>query len=443
MEALLLYTVLAHGCAFLLLTLAWLLGAHLTERMIARLSQFASLSSALSLAALLVSMWRSGVSSFTVSAGNWFAVGEYHFPLTLLLDRLSFVMLALTIILVGAVAGFSVRYLHRDVGFFRFFSLMHLFAFGSALLFTAGSLDLLIGGWELVGITSVFLIAFFQERREPVRGAMYVFAVYRGCDLGLLLGVFVLHHLAGSASPQTSLEGSGATVVGLLLLLAAAGKSAQVPFSGWLPRAMEGPTPSSAIFYGAISVHAGAYLLLRMQSIFDASPVASAALVVVGLLTAVHGTLCHRVATDAKTSIAYAAVTQLGIIFAEIGFGFSTLALIHIMGHATIRTLQFLRAPSMLHDFRRVHSAAGGNLPPTGSHYKALLPVPARLWLYRFSLERGYHDAMLDRFVVRPAVKLSQWLADLGQPPGGPGWSQTTPAVLPSVPENNAKSVNA
>ena len=108
--------------------------------------------------------------------------------------------MALTAVLTGLIGAFSRRYLHREKGFERFFLLLNLFGFGSILIFAAGSFDLLIGGWELVGITSVLLIAFFQERREPVRNAVRVFAIYRACDVGLLVGVFLLHHFVGSAT---------------------------------------------------------------------------------------------------------------------------------------------------------------------------------------------------------------------------------------------------
>ncbi|MEJ7605129.1 MAG: proton-conducting transporter membrane subunit [Bryobacteraceae bacterium] len=226
-----------------------------------------------------------------------------------------------------------------------------------------------------------------------------------------MIGAFVLHHLAGSTlyttvfsgswPVQTSvLTGGSATLVGLLLLVAAMGKSAQVPLSGWMPRAMEGPTPSSAIFYGAISVHVGAYLLLRAQPLLAASPIASAAVIAVGALSAVHGSMVARTCTDAKTSLAYSSVSQLGLIFVEIGLGLSWLALLHIAGHAIVRTLQFLKAPSALHESHEIHAAAGGHLAKTGAHFEALLPAGMRLWLYRLALDRGHHDAILDRFAA-------------------------------------------
>src|SRR5712691_7830325 len=149
----------------------------------------------------------------------------------------------------------------------------------------------------MVCITSVLLIAFFQQRTAPVENGLRVFAVYRACDIGLLVAVFAMHHWAGTASFESGLPkltGAQASTVCLLLLLAAAGKAAQVPFSGWLARAMEGPTPSSAIFYGAISIHAGAYLLLRVQPLLAQSGLASAMVIATGVTTAIYGTITGR-----------------------------------------------------------------------------------------------------------------------------------------------------
>jgi hypothetical protein len=228
--------------------------------------------------------------------------------------------------------------------------------------------------------------------------------------------VFAMHHWAGTASFDRGLpplSGLQATLVCLLLLLAAAGKAAQVPFSGWLPRAMEGPTPSSAIFYGAISIHAGAYLLLRVQPLLARSLLASGLVIAIGLATAIHGTMTGRASADAKTSLAYASLTQVGLVFVEIGLGWKTIAVVHILGHAAVRTLQFLRAPSMLHDYHRMHSAVGGEFAPTGQHLEDLFPRKWQLWLYRWSLDRGHFDTMLDGWAIHPLLRLSGLFARL------------------------------
>src|SRR5437016_1126671 len=256
-QIMLVFVVLAPGVIFALFSLLWLLGWAASERIVRATTRWTFSCCVFAIAAILWRLASSGESAVVVTYGNWFAVHDYHFPLVLLADRLSLPFLALTVMLSGLIGQFSATYLHRERGFLRFFLLLHLFAFGSLLAFAAASFDLLVGGWELVGITSVLLIAFFQQRTAPVENGLRVFAVYRACDIGLLVGVFAMHDWAGTASfagGLPSLTGNRASIVCLLLLLAAAGKAAQVPFSGWLPRAMEGPTPSSAIFYGAISI---------------------------------------------------------------------------------------------------------------------------------------------------------------------------------------------
>ena len=412
----LLLAVLPPGIVFGVLALLWLLGWTPTERVISRITAATFSTSIVALAFIIWSLVSTGAPSITVTFGNWFAVHDYHFPLVLMADRLSVPFLGLTAVLSGLIGQFSATYLHRERGFLRFFLLLHLFAFGSLLAFAAGSFDLLVGGWEMVGITSVLLIAFFQLRTAPVENGLRVFAVYRACDIGLLVAVFAMHHWAGTASFDNglpALTGTQAVTVCLLLLLAAAGKAAQAPFSGWLPRAMEGPTPSSAIFYGAISIHAGAYLLLRVQPWLAQSYVASALVILIGVATAVQGTIVGRASADAKTSLAYASLTQVGVVFVEIGLGWKWIAIAHILGHATVRTLQFLRAPSMLHDYHKMSSAIGGEISSTGKNLEEFFPEPVQLWLYRWALDRGHLDTILDRFVIDPLIRLSGLFARL------------------------------
>jgi NADH-quinone oxidoreductase subunit L len=440
-EQLLAFLVAAPGALFALLALLWLLGWKPPEKLLSRVTATLFSTMAIACAWLGWTLSSTGDPAIRASFPAWFQAGEYHFELLLIADHLSWPLMMLTVLLVGLVGVFSVRYVHRDRGFFRFFLLLHLFACGAMLVLAAGTYDLLLGGWELVGISSVLLIAFFDQRPEPVRNAVRVFAFLRIADLGLLLGLFTMHtQLHTTRMDQlftgvwpgvtTPLSGSAGLITALLLLMAAAGKSAQAPFSGWLPRAMEGPTPSSAIFYGAISVHLGAYLLLRSEPILRVTPWAAAAAVAVGGVTAVLATFVHRVCSDAKTSLAYAGMAQLGIIFVEIGLGFPRLALAHIGGHAVVRTLQFLRAPSMLHDFHRVHAAAGGQLGKTGVHYQHLVPGSFRLMLYRAAIERGYYDALLDRLVVNPFLRFARVCESL-EPPAPPREAPTAkPAIV-------------
>jgi NADH-quinone oxidoreductase subunit L len=410
----LVFTVSAPGIVFAVLAFLWLLGCAPSERVVSSLSAVTFSGGVVALAFVAGRLLFAGAPAVVVAYGNWFAVQDYHFPLVLMADRLSLPFLTLTVVLSGLVGEFSATYLHREQGFLRFFLLLQLFAFGSLLAFAAGSFDLLVAGWELVGITSVLLIAFFQHRAAPVENGLRVFSVYRACDIGLLVGLFALHRWAGTASFFAGvpvLTGTHAEIVCLLLLLAAAGKAAQVPFSGWLPRAMEGPTPSSAIFYGAISIHAGAYLLLRLRPMLAHAPLAGTLVILVGASTAIYGTIVGRASADAKTLLAYASLTQVGIVFVEIGLGWTTIAVAHILGHAVVRTLQFLRAPSMLHDYHQMHSAIGHDLSPTGKRYEDLVPEAAQLWLYRWAIDRGHLDTLLDRWIIEPLLRVSRLFA--------------------------------
>ncbi len=421
----LLLTLLAIPSSVVLLFGAlWLFGVRLNERFITRVTSATYLSLNIFAFFLLWSVFSNDSSSVTANPGNWFSIGHYGFPLSFRIDKLSMPLVLLTTSLSGTVGAFSARYLHRDPGFFRFFLFLHLFTFGSLLLFTANSLDLLIAGWELVGITSVLLIGFFQYRRDPAKNALRVFGTYRIADLGLLIAVFLSHHTFGASDWNgmisgtwptftARIDGPVAVAMTVLLIFAASGKSAQGPFCGWLARAMEGPTPSSAVFYGAISIHAGAYLLLRIQPLIAASSLAAGVVIFIGATTAFLSTLVHRTCADAKTSLAYAAQTQVGLIFVEIGLGWTQLAMLHLCSHALLRTLQLLRTPSMLRDHHRIHAAAGGHRSPTGEHYESILPRTVQIWLYRVALGRGFYDAIVDRFVLTPVTWFARTLASL------------------------------
>jgi NADH-quinone oxidoreductase subunit L len=372
--------------------------------------------------AMVLTMLLGGVDSLVVPLGTWFRVGDHVFRVTLLVDHLSVPFLLMSTLLTGTVGAFTTRYLHKEPGFRRFVLLLLLFAGGIQLVTTAGSLDVAYAGWEMVGLTSALLIAFFNEREAPVHHGLWAFGTYRASDVALLLAALLAHGVLGTADYSVlygsapwpaggpALQGMSAVAVSLLLVFAAMGKSAQVPLSGWLPRAMEGPTPSSAIFYGALSVHAGCYVLLRAGPLLDQQPVARAVLLVVGLTTSLYATLVGRAQTDIKTSLSYATLTQLGLVFAEIGAGLRTLALLHVVGHAFLRSLQFLRAPSLLHERHQMEAAMGGHVARTGSHLERLAPSSVRLWLYRFALNRGYLDALIMGWVIAPPARALRWL---------------------------------
>lgn len=327
--------------------------------------------------------------------GDWLHLGEFVIPAVVRLDVVSVSLAIFSSCLTAIIARFSRTYLHKEPGFIRFFALLGVFATGTQLIALAAGLELFFAGWELIGLASAFFIGFFHERDEPIRSAIRAFATYRLADAGLLIATVATFALLGSArfsalDRAATLPPGEATLLALLFLLSAMGKSAQLPFSGWLPRAMEGPTPSSALFYGAVSIHAGLFLVLRVWPVFAASPVACAVGVAVGLATAVYATTVARVHTDAKGALAHATLAQVGLILAEICLGWTTLALVHLLCHALLRLGQYLKAPNMIHDAHRV-----GHLHAHDGWLARQAPRAAA-WLYAFALHRGRLDDLID-----------------------------------------------
>ncbi len=344
----------------------------------------------------------------TLEYGNWIEVGEYAVPVTLLVDPLALTFSMLSAVLTALVARFSRTYLHREAGFARFFVLLGLFATGAQLVAFAGALDLFFAGWELIGISSALFIGFFHERDEPVRSSVRAFATYRLCDAGLLIAMVATHETLGSTR-FSALVDAGAlpavtsSVIAALFLLSAMGKSAQLPFSGWLPRAMEGPTPSSALFYGAVSIHAGLYLMLRVQPVTAVAPVVAGAGVLVGVCTALYAAGVARVQTDAKGALAHATLAQIGLILAEISLGLTRVALVHLVCHAMLRAFQYLRAPNVIHD---VHMHGHAHHGPT---LLSRVAPGAAARIYAASVHRWRLDDRIDA-AVSPVLRLSRTL---------------------------------
>ncbi len=345
-----------------------------------------------------------------VEFGSWLTVGEYSIPLTLMVDQVALVFSLLASVLTVLVARFSRTYLHKEPGFDRFFFLIGLFASGTQLIAFAGALDLFFAGWELIGISSALFIGFFHERDEPVRSSVRAFATYRLCDMGLLIAIVTIHELLGSTK-LSALDAAGSlpawesSAIAALLLLAAMGKSAQLPFSGWLPRAMEGPTPSSALFYGAVSIHAGLYLLLRVSSVIEVAPYVAAFGVFVGITTALYAAAVARIHTDAKGALAHATLAQIGLILAEISLGLTTFALIHLSGHAMLRVYQYLRAPNMIHD---AHTYGHGHHQSGPGLLTRLAPRLSER-VYASALHRWRLDDRIDA-AIAPALAFARLL---------------------------------
>ncbi|MBX3424212.1 MAG: oxidoreductase [Pirellulales bacterium] len=406
---------------------AMLAGRPLGEKRTARLAQASVSVGLLAAIGVLGLMLLSGARHVEIEFGHWVEVSKshfgepFHFHLKFVFDRLSVPLVILSYVLVGVIGAFATRYLHRERGFARFFLLYSVFLAGMVVAVMAGTVETLFLGWELVGLSSALLVAFFHERPAPVENGQRVWAVYRVADAAFLVAAVALHHATGAGDfaamtgsepwphGQALLSSQAALGIGVLLLAAAAGKSALVPFSGWLPRAMEGPTPSSAVFYGALSVHLGTFLLLRFSPVLELSLALRVLVIGLGLATAVYGAVVSRVQPDVKTALAFASLTQVGLITAEIGCGLRYVPLVHMIGHACFRTLQLLRTPSLLQDHSTLENAIGRRLGELAAPSRVRLPLGARRRLYRWALERGRLDAMLDRFVVTPFLELFRW----------------------------------
>lgn len=411
--------------AFLLLVLGglWLLGLPVSEHTSARCTHLSVMAGLLAAVGILGLMMATGTRDVPIELGNWVEIpGEhFHFHLKFAFDRLSVPFVILSFVLCGTVGAFANVYLHREAGYRRFFLFYAVFLLGMIVSSLAATIETLFLGWELVGVSSALLVAFFHERPEPVQNGQRVWSVYRIADAAFLIAALTLHHLTGAgdfsilmgtgAWPDgaASIDSQHALIIGLLLLVAAAGKSGMVPFSGWLPRAMEGPTPSSAIFYGALSVHLGAYLLLRVSPVLAVSVPLQVCVITIGAVSAVFGAMASRVQSDVKSCLAFASLTQVGIIVVEIGFGLHYIPLIHMIGHACLRTLQLLRAPSLLKDYQTLENAIGARLQKNAGVWEHWIGKAQRTWLYRFSLERGYLDAFLNEYVARPFFRIFRW----------------------------------
>ena len=417
----------------MLLGVALLLNRPFPERWTGRLAATAISVScgAMVLAFVVHGMTTSG--SQLLSYGAWSTSREGGITVDFLVDRLSLAFAALSVTIAGVVSAFSNRYLHREAGYSRYFVLLAAFVTGMLLVALAGNVTVLFVGWEFVGISSALLVAFFQERPAAVSNAFRVLSVYRISDAAMLSAAVLLRHFAGTdslsllfggAAVSGMLNTSSATIIAFLLIVAVAGKSALLPFSSWLPRAMEGPTPSSAVYYGSLSIHAGCFLLLRAAPLLEQAPAARLLAGGLGAATAVFAGITTRVHSDVKSSLAYASLTQVGIIVVEIAAGWHTLAFIHLAGHACFRLLQFLSAPNVLHDLHGLEDAIGSHTFPVGGNLSAMISDGARRQVFLIALEQGFLDTALDRFVVEPFTRLTGLLTRLDQ--------QLCGAVLPA-----------
>jgi NADH:ubiquinone oxidoreductase subunit 5 (subunit L)/multisubunit Na+/H+ antiporter MnhA subunit len=336
-----------------------------------------------------------------LSFGTWLHSGEYIIKLSFTLDALGLSMATLVALLSLLTLRFSVNYLHREAGYQRFFMVLSLFMAAMLLIVMAGNALLAFVGWELAGVSSYLLINYAYNRTTASINATRAFVTNRIGDTGFLIAIalslFWMNSVEWPAilSCTASLEKLHVGLLAAAFLLAALAKSAQLPFSPWITRALEGPTPSSAIFYGALMVHAGAYLVIRLEPLFAQVPVLMLALIMVGGGTAAYAFLTSLVQTDIKSGLVYATLGQVGLIFLECGLGWFTFAAWHLAAHAAWRAYQFLSAPALMHYMGRPSRQVPGWL----AHKR---------WLYTACLQRFWLDSMADWLLVRPTRSLSR-----------------------------------
>jgi NADH-quinone oxidoreductase subunit L len=288
----------------------------------------------------------------------WIVAGNFHVDFSFALDSLTLTMLLVVTGVGFLIHLYSVGYMAHEEGYWRFFAYMNLFLFFMTILVLAENFLLMFVGWEGVGLASYLLIGFYFRKDAAANAGKKAFIVNRIGDFGFLIAMFLLLQHFGSLSfsavatqlaAQPVWQGGVLTLIALALVLGAAGKSAQIPLYVWLPDAMEGPTPVSALIHAATMVTAGIYMVVRTHAIFDRSAVALTVVSVIGALTALFAATIGLVQHDIKRVLAYSTVSQLGYMFLACGVGAYSAAIFHLVTHAFFKALLFLAAGSVIH----------------------------------------------------------------------------------------------
>ena len=288
---------------------------------------------------------------------DWINVGTMHIPISFLIDPVSCVMLLIITGVGLLIHVYSIGYMKHDEGFTRFFSHMNLFVFFMLLLVLANNYVLMFAGWEGVGLCSYLLIGFWFKNDEYNRAANKAFIMNRIGDLGFLLGIILIFVTFGSVNFSEVFSGAKSlpdnqpviVAITLLLFIGAIGKSAQIPLYTWLPDAMAGPTPVSALIHAATMVTAGIYMVVRSNILYSLAPFTLSIITIMGLATAIFSATIALTQTDIKKVLAYSTVSQLGYMFVALGIGAYSTALFHVTTHAFFKALLFLAAGSVIH----------------------------------------------------------------------------------------------
>jgi NADH-quinone oxidoreductase subunit L len=298
-----------------------------------------------------------GNAQTVVPLYRWIAVGDFSVNVSALVDPLSSVMLLVVTVVSFLIFVYSNGYMARDAGFYRFFTWLSLFVFAMLILVMADNYLLMFVGWEGVGLCSYLLIGFWFERPAPYYAAKKAFVMNRIGDWGYTIGIITIFLVFGSMNfidvfrrlDESALPQGTLTLICIALFFGATGKSAQLPLYSWLPDAMEGPTPVSALIHAATMVTSGVYLVARSMPLFEAAGPSLQVVAVVGAITAIFAATIALVQFDIKRVMAYSTVSQLGYMFLALGVGAPVAAIFHLATHAFFKALLFLGSGSVIH----------------------------------------------------------------------------------------------
>ena len=296
--------------------------------------------------------------AYSVHLWNWIPAGQFHVEVNFFVDSLTACLLIVVTTIGLLVHVYSIGYMSHDPGYWRFFAYLNLFMFSMLLLVLADSWLVVFVAWELVGLSSYLLIGFWYRKNSAALASKKAFLVNRVGDVGFALGIMAIFVNTGTLDIRHSIElltAEGAQlpipvpIVALLVFAGAMGKSAQFPLHVWLPDAMEGPTPVSALIHAATMVNAGVYLVARANLLFASSPEAMVVVASIGIFTAILAASIAFTQTDIKRVLAYSTLSQLGYMFAALGVGAFTAAIFHLMTHGFFKGLLFLGSGSVIH----------------------------------------------------------------------------------------------
>jgi NADH-quinone oxidoreductase subunit L len=296
-----------------------------------------------------------GETGYQTTLFTWIPAGDFVVNAGLFVDQLTACLLIVVTTIGLLVHVYSIGYMSHDPGYWRFFAYLNLFMFSMLLLVLADNFLLVFVAWELVGLSSYLLIGFWYRKRSAALAAKKAFIVNRVGDVGFALGIMLIFVSLGTLDIREviarigTLDGPVILAIALLIFAGAMGKSAQFPLHVWLPDAMEGPTPVSALIHAATMVNAGVYLVARANPIFAAAPTSLVVVAGVGIFTAILAASIAMTQTDIKRVLAYSTLSQLGYMFAALGVGAFTAAIFHLMTHGFFKGLLFLGSGSVIH----------------------------------------------------------------------------------------------